>query len=94
MLGYQCYGGNHEFPKRQERHGYLTPHDKRGNTMSKAAAVLIIARLKASRPRTVAALARVGGRESIVAVLLTLSLVLLGEGLQAISTLRSAWTAR
>jgi hypothetical protein len=53
---------------------------KRGSTMRKAAVVPVIARLKAGRPGTVAALVRVWGRGTVVAVLLTLSLVLLGEG--------------
>jgi hypothetical protein len=53
---------------------------ERGSAMSRAAAVPVIARRKAGRPGVVGACVRVWGRGSAVAVLLTLSLVLLGEG--------------
>jgi uncharacterized delta-60 repeat protein len=48
--------------------------------MSRATAVSVTARRQTGRPRTVAALMRVWGRGSVVAVLLTLSLVLWAEG--------------
>jgi beta-propeller uncharacterized protein DUF5122 len=48
--------------------------------MNRAAAVPVIVRRKAGRPGTVAAWGRVWGRRSVVAVLMTLSLVLVGEG--------------
>ena len=48
--------------------------------MRKTAAVPVIARLKAGMPGAVARFERVWRRGSVVAVLITLSLVLLGEG--------------
>jgi uncharacterized delta-60 repeat protein len=47
--------------------------------MSRIVVVPVIARRKAGRPGTMAALMRVWGRGSVVAVLMTLSLVLFGE---------------
>jgi fatty acid desaturase len=64
--------------------------NNRGSVMKKAVAVPRITRLKAGMPGAVAVWGLVWGWGGVVAVLITLSLVLWGRGLRAISISPSA----
>src|SRR5919108_6582774 len=73
-------GPSHVSTEEGSAWAFTTSGHKGGNAMSRAATIPIIARLQTGLPGAVAACVRVWGRGSLMAVLLTLSLALLGEG--------------